>query len=527
MFKIYNKIKLLIDTGKYLRFKQIYFRLYYLLRSKVRKILKFQYAYSKDSKSHKIKMLPSIASLVAYRDNEFIFLNISHKFKSKIDWNCDQYGKLWTYNLTYFDFLNQKGISESEAIELIDSFIDDMQSIKDGLEPFPISLRGMNWIKFLSTYNINEKKIDDSLYAQYYILLDNLEYHLLGNHLLENAFSLLFGAYYFEDEILYNKSKELLKIELDEQILKDGGHFELSPMYHQIMLFRVLDCINLIKNNQWKDDGLLAFLIVKVEIMLGWLSKITFANGNIPLLNDSTNHIAPTTQQLKEYSLRLRLEKKDVELLDSGYRKFAHSSYELIVDVGNIGPDYIPGHAHSDTFNFELYVKGSPLIVDTGLSTYEMNKRRTLERSTQSHNTVMINRCNQSEVWGGFRVAKRTKIIGIDEDINFVQATHDGYKNNFGILHTRTFTALEDKIIIKDDISGNSETVAVAYLHFYPGLTPEIKEQSVQIGNVRINIDSKNIAIKEYDYAPEFNKRLPAYFIEITFVQKLIMEIRI
>ena len=34
------------------------------------------------------------------------------------------------------------------------------------------------------------------------------------------------------------------------KILEDGGHFELSPMYHQIMLFRVLDCIQLLKLNQ-------------------------------------------------------------------------------------------------------------------------------------------------------------------------------------------------------------------------------------------------------------------------------------
>ena len=47
----------------------------------------------------------------------------------------------------------------------------------------------------------------------------------------------------------YKKAVEILREELEEQILNDGGHFELSPMYHQIMLFRVLDCINLIENN--------------------------------------------------------------------------------------------------------------------------------------------------------------------------------------------------------------------------------------------------------------------------------------
>ena len=91
---------------------------------------------------------------------------------------------------------------------------------------------------------------------------------MLGNHLLENAFSLLFGAYYFQDDKLYNKSKYLLISELNEQVLKDGAHFELSPMYHQIIYSRLLDCIQLIKlNSFWKKDDLLSCLVVKASLM--------------------------------------------------------------------------------------------------------------------------------------------------------------------------------------------------------------------------------------------------------------------
>ena len=61
----------------------------------------------------------------------------------------------------------------------------------------------------------------------------------MGNHLLENGFSLLFGSYYFRDEKLYSKAKEIIKTELREQILDDGAHFELSPMYHSIILHRI------------------------------------------------------------------------------------------------------------------------------------------------------------------------------------------------------------------------------------------------------------------------------------------------
>lgn len=293
-----NKLILLFNTVKYLKLKQIYFRLYYFTRARYRKVSGFKYEFLKGSNSTTLKLSTSIENKYSnVKNNKFSFLNLSKKFDNDIDWNYDKYGKLWTYNLTYFEYLKEK-----EDIQLIYDFCEKIEDIQDGLEPFPISLRGLSWIKYLTYHNIKDKKIDDSLYAQYYILLDNLEYHLLGNHLLENGFSLLFGAYYFRDERLYKKAVEILRVELEEQILDDGGHFELSPMYHQIMLFRVLDCINLVQNNNYKNQELLELLIDKAKLMLSWLKNISYENGDIPLLNDSANCIAPTSNELFKYA---------------------------------------------------------------------------------------------------------------------------------------------------------------------------------------------------------------------------------
>ena len=78
-------------------------------------------------------------------------------------------------------------MTKEQGLELIRKFISQISDNREGLEPYPISLRGINWIKFLTIHDISDKEIDFSLYAQYQILLDNLEYHLLGNHLLENG----------------------------------------------------------------------------------------------------------------------------------------------------------------------------------------------------------------------------------------------------------------------------------------------------------------------------------------------------
>jgi hypothetical protein len=509
------KLQLLFHTVKYLKLKQIYFRLYYFARARYRKIIGFKYKFLKGSNSTPLELDKSIGNIYSQCINkEFSFLNLSKKFNNDINWNYSKYGKLWTYNLTYFEYLKNK-----EAVSLIYDFCENIENIKDGLEPFPISLRGINWIKFLTKYEIQDQKINDSLYAQYYILLDNLEYHLLGNHLLENGFSLLFGAYYFQDEKIYQKAKEILVSELDEQILADGAHFELSPMYHQIMLFRVLDCINLMKNNNYKNQELLEFLILKAEIMLGWLESITYKNGNIPLLNDSANKIAPTTQQLTRYAKLLNVEclMLNVEFKESGYHKITKENYECIVDIGKIGPDYIPGHAHADTFNYELNINNKPFIVDTGLSTYETNDRRTCERSTCAHNTVEVNGISSSEVWAGFRVANRAKIVDIEEKEDFIKASHDGYKNKYGILHTRTWKFEDNKIMINDEIS--KECQAVAMLHFHPDIT---KEQILS----KIMTD-RELNFIEYFYSSEFNTQIKAIALEIKFNKNLKVEINI
>lgn len=511
-----NKIIRLFNTVKFLKQKQINYRLFYFIRNKYRNKIGFKYPIFSNVNASNLNLDKSIFSYKSFTNKkEFSFLNLNKKFQNCIDWNFSDYGKLWTYNLNYFDFLNQEKLEIKESLFLLNDFISH-SNLKDAQEPFPISLRGINWIKFFTYNNISNKKFNDKLFSDYMILLDNIEYHLLGNHLLENGFSLLFASYYFENEELYKKAKDILITELDEQILADGAHFELSPMYHQIMLYRLLDCINLTKNNKYKEHELLEFFRIKASLMLSWLENIIYKNGDIPLLNDSTNGIAPISSELFSYAKRLDIKYENSELSESGYRKFNRKNYESIIDIGNIGPSYIPGHAHSDTFNFELYKNDNPFIVDTGLSTYESNNRRFLDRCTSSHNTVVVNNKEQSEIWGAFRVANRASIVNLSVNSDFVMATHNGYKKD-NVLHTRKWKFNDESIIIEDFLS--NDTNAVSYLHFHPNVEKKDIEKCIKI-------DAK-YEIEEYKYCLGFNKYKKALKLKTKFNKELKMEIKI
>lgn len=515
-------VSLLLHTLKHLRIEQIAYQVRYRM---------FRSTLIMQSSPHQIKILniPEYIRKVGCINElgEFKFLNISDSFSS---WNATLHGMLWAYNLNYMDWLCQEGMTFEVGAKWIDKFIDDLSDNRIGLDPYPIALRGINWIKFICAYHeqIDAKRLkkwNDSLYSQYLLLEKKLEYHLLGNHLLEDAYSLFIAAIYFSDDRLYKKSAKLLKRELDEQILSDGAHYEQSPMYHCILLDRLLDCYNISLNNIRfaGQEQINAFLCKKAEMMLGHLENIIYENGDIPLLNDAAYGIAPTAVQLKEYAKRLDVVWKPKTLKECGYRKMKSEVMEAFIDVGNLTATYQPGHTHADTFNFELRLKGKPFIVDTGISTYDKTQRRQYERSTVAHNTVSVQGKDSSEVWGGFRVGRRAKVEILKDTNTLVEARHDGFGNK--CLHTRSFKMTTEGFFIYDQLSCAAS--GCSRLHFAPHVEIISLQDNTIVTNMGevVTVGATQIKIIDEKVSMRYNEFNPIKVAEISFSQNLKIKI--
>ena len=447
----------------------------------------------------------------------FQFLNLSRSYPlEEVQWNDNHYGKLWTYNLNYFDFLSQVEITLSEGLSLIRRFIEATPEIKDGFEPYPISLRGINWIKFLIKHQVEDQEIQKHLKGQYDLLLNKLEYHLLANHLLENAYSLFFAGLYFQNDRFLEKSISILKAELKEQVLLDGAHFELSPMYHQILLERLLDCINIGKNSSLCEKEFISELIGYASSMVSWLKEITFKNGSIPMMNDSAFGVAPNTRSLIAYAQGLGVSWGEASLNESGYRKMVNNQIELFMDVGQVGPSYQPGHAHADTFSYVLHYSGKPIIVDPGVSTYEIGDTRNDERSTLFHNTVSVDRNDSSEVWGGFRVGKRANVSIVEDETFNVVAHHDGFMSRMSVGVQRGWFFSDGYLTVEDILSGANNYNIISSLHFAPGINPNLQESSIYIDGLRLDLEGcLKAEIKNYNFAQGFNRRVIAKKLEM------------
>lgn len=454
-------------------------------------------------------------------DKSFSFLNIGHQFEDEINWNHLEYGKLWNYNLQYANWLNQEEGAVDDKLQILKSLQNAIAQNKLQLEPYPVSLRSINIIRFFVANNIDDSSVIKHLYAELIFLNDNLEFHILGNHLLENLFALAMGGAFFNNREWVNKATSLLKDEIKEQVHKDGAHFELSPMYHQIIFYRLLELIDWYEDYEFKNASFLSFCRETASNMLSWLNNITFHNGEIPLFNDAAKGIAFTTEQLKEYAEELGVEPAPIKLSDSGYRSFENEKYEIKIDLAQIGASYQAGHAHADALSFIVHYKGVPLLVEQGTSTYLIGDRRNEERSTAAHNCVVVNGRNQSEVWGGFRTGRRAKTTILSESNNNFSACHDGYKSS-NVIHTRSFELNDNEIIIIDELSNSSDAVFYLHIHHLIDIEQTNSVSFLTDNGVSITFEGADYAvIKHYQQSEEYNIYNDAPRLKVAFKDKL------
>ncbi len=513
---MFKKIRLYFDTVKYLKCSQVFWQVFYRVKphssiierndNLVVEFISFQFV-----PTQRVKFMGN---------NTFCFLNLKYQFDS-IDWNFLNFGKLWNYNLEYFDYLFQNDVSDEDKFRLLYSFYEYCKTNNKPLEPYPVSLRVINAAKYVSLIKNKDNKILNYVHQELFFLDRNIEFQILGNHLLENAFALCLGGAFFKNASWHDKAIKILKKELNEQTLEDGAHFELSPMYHNIILFRVLELIDWYSKYNSQKQEFLSFCREIASRMCAWAKNIQFSNGDFPLFNDAAKGISFDTWSLIEYANKLGIEPKNINLGQSGYRSFANQNYEIKIDLAQIGASYQPGHVHADALSFVLYSHGKPLFVEQGTSTYQIGERRNLERSTEAHNTVTVNNRNQSDVWGGFRVGNRAKTtIHHDETTKYI-ASHNGYKT-WGTIHTRTFIFEEFCVQIYDSL--NNKDDAKGYIHLHPdrNLVKVADNEYIIDDFITLVFESATvITVEDYEYAESYNEYQPAKRLVISFEKEM------
>ena len=519
-----RKFLLYLNTIKYLKVGQIFFRLI-----KPFKFLK-NYPNSKE-----IFIFPSknwkkteIYEKNFIENNKATFLNTTVDFSESLNWSPDNVSKLWLYNLHYLNDLVSFNSHDRYKlnIRIINHWTDNNVFGKGiGWEPYPLSIRQINILKFFLNGNELNKKIFNLLHLQASYLFDNLEKDILANHYFTNLKAMLFSGVILKNNLWVRFAiKEIYK-QIDEQVHEDGFNFELSPMYHDLMLVDVLDIYNLIQSYYPnKENKLKNKLKTIAKKMLHASHAFAHHDNGLPFFNDSVDGISPKKKTIfcyaKSLGMDINSEKvsghKVHDYYDCGFFIMQNNHIKIFFDACEVGAKYQPGHAHADSLSLEVSINGARAFVNSGISEYGDSPLREYQRSTRSHSTVEINEKNSSEVWSSFRVGKRANIIkrailNNSNKCSEVIGAHNGYSSFLKRCTHQRIIKLENKHLrIEDHIIGTYK-IAFSRIYLHPDVSVKVEENKLLISHNSFRmiseIDPGKIKIIDSYYYPEFGTK--------------------
>jgi hypothetical protein len=481
----------------------------------------------------------------------FRFLNHAETLPA-VDWRRRHVSHLWSYNLHYFDYavdlawawrLTGDGRFPRRFAELAEGWISGTDPGRgDGWEPYALSVRVVNWSYALLLFGgalpaAAGERVVRSLLRQCARLERRLEWHLLANHLQRNFQALAVAGVVLDGAgpaRWRRTGVEGLWREIREQVLPDGGHFERSPMYHAVALADLLETTALVRA---AGEAVPAGIEDRLRRMARAYGLLCRADGSLHLFNDAANGIAPARARILALARSVLGEEiadpaGAFALPETGFFGYANpaTGERLLVDCGEPGPAYQPGHAHCDLLSFELDLAGRPVVVDSGTSGYEGDPLREYARSTRAHSTVAIAGREQSEVWGTFRVGRRARVLGGGwEETGDACRFSGAYRphHDRGAMHLRTLERREGAWTVTDRVEGAVDAPLAGWLHLHPDFAVEVdgtramaRAADLTLSIEAFGVDRVRVVRGESGpaqgwYSPEFGVALPAPVLEL------------
>lgn len=234
-------------------------------------------------------------------------------------------------------------------------------------------------------------------------LWQNIEHDLRNNHTERNLAALC--LYHLAAGSISPARAKALDREVDRivsaTVLRDGMQIERSAMYQglTVMSLRIFAACCFL------STGTRDMANERAETATGAWLFLTHSDGEIALFNDSwMGEVPPPATILETDSIP-----RPAALPEAGYFRITAGSVHAILDAGEIGPHWNPGHGHGDFLALEVDAHGRRFIVDPGTSQYSTGPQRAYERSSASHNGPRYSGVEPVEYAGCFKVGRMNR----------------------------------------------------------------------------------------------------------------------
>lgn len=281
-----------------------------------------------------------------------------------------------------------------------------------------------------------------------------------------------------EDKI--DQGLEILKGVVKRQILPDGGHFQRSANIQLSIvtsLVRIRDTMKLAQLDipDWLNDAITRTVPV--------LRMLCHGDGDVALFNGANEGLAARIKAVVSAS-----KVKASALLtapQTGFQRFETPNAVCIADAGAGVVSGADQDAHAGLLSFEFSRKRQRVIVNCGADPDRDSNWHDALRSTAAHSAMVVDDTNAIEVLSGGGL--KHSITNVDcrrsdeGGSGYVQMLHNGYRNEFGLIHSRDIYLAStgddlrgrDNLNLSGDYVGKPAERFTIRFHLHPDVSAE------------------------------------------------------
>lgn len=441
---------------------------------------------------------------------------LGHHWPEGVDWDANPYGYIeWSIRIHGFSYFKPLELAwvktrDPKYARGIEAILCDW--MRKTPMPFGVRAGGLAWghslIVSMRAFNTlvdaftvlcdcqdtEDRTILDLLKSIYEhaVYLLKFESFPPSNKTISEGRALLAVACSFpefrEAEAWYEDASRRLMDDMNIQVMPDGASYELTPGYQMAIASWFLDAFKVAgKFGRSLDPELEA----GIGRMYDWCVSISRPDFSHPSVSDAGSldskyggSLAGPGAILSNQSAvwignqgeqGSAPEYTSIARPDSGYfvmrSGWDQDARYLLFEGGPYGRF----HQHEDMLSFDLFAHGLPFIVDPGITSYYPNAWTSFYRTTEAHNTVLVDGCGQNRraqtISEWVESARDKTVWRSDDRADVAIATYDaGFAGLDATVTLRRVVMFvkPDYFLIFDELTGDGRRTYEALFHFMP-----------------------------------------------------------
>jgi uncharacterized heparinase superfamily protein len=273
------------------------------------------------------------------------------------------------------------------------------------------------------------------------------------------------------------KATEALAREMPAQIFADGGHRSRSPSTQLRVLQDLIDIRTVLRAGQSETPGAVQDAIGRMAPMLR-----LFRHGDrrLALFNDSLEEDGVLIDLvLTRSETRGRA---PTHAPDSGFERLQAADSLVVVDTGRPPPPGFDEHAHAGALSFEMSHGRERIIVNCGAYRGAKPNWWRVARASAAHSVLVVADTNSAEIRDDGVLGRTPASVTCEraehDGQQWISATHDGYRDRFGLIYTRElFLAADgDDLRGEDRLTGRPGAAFAVRFHLHPAVQASLVE---------------------------------------------------